>query len=32
MIAELIELEEEEHTSQLTAPVVRRIASLLKPH
>ena len=32
MSAELIELEEEEHTSQLTAPVVRRIASLLKPH
>ncbi len=30
--AELIELEEEEHTSQLTAPVFRRILALLKPH
>jgi len=29
---ELIELEEEEHTSQLTAPVFRRILTLLKPH
>ncbi|MDP1546003.1 MAG: ABC transporter ATP-binding protein, partial [Anaerolineales bacterium] len=29
---ELIELEEEEHTSQLTAPILRRIATLLKPH
>ncbi|WKZ38811.1 MAG: ABC transporter ATP-binding protein [Anaerolineales bacterium] len=29
---ELIELEEEEHTSQLTAPILRRIGSLLKPH
>lgn len=29
---ELVELEEEEHTSQLTAPVFRRILSLLKPH
>ncbi len=32
MSAELIELEEEEHTSQLTAPVLKRIATLLKPH
>jgi ATP-binding cassette subfamily B protein len=30
--AELIELEEEEFTSQLTAPVFKRIVSLLKPH
>ena len=29
---ELIELEEEEHTSQLTAPVLKRIVPLLKPH
>ncbi|MEJ5223556.1 MAG: ABC transporter transmembrane domain-containing protein, partial [Anaerolineales bacterium] len=29
---ELIALEEEEHTSQLTAPVVRRILGLLRPH
>src|SRR5512139_3880502 len=29
---ELIELEEEEHTSQLTAPVFKRIMSMLKPH
>lgn len=29
---ELIELEEEEHTSQLTAPVFKRILTLLKPH
>ena len=29
---ELIELEEEEHTSQLTAPVFKRIMTLLKPH
>ncbi|NWG35001.1 MAG: ABC transporter ATP-binding protein [Chloroflexi bacterium] len=29
---ELIELEEEEHTSQLTAPVFRRILTLLTPH
>jgi len=29
---ELIELEEEEHTSQLTAPILRRIGTLLKPH
>src|SRR5919106_2718047 len=32
MSDELIELEEEEHTSQLTAPVLKRIVSLLKPH
>ena len=28
----ITELEEEEHTSQLTAPVFRRILTLLKPH
>jgi ATP-binding cassette subfamily B protein len=32
MSDEVIELEEEEYTSQLTAPVFRRIVSLLKPH
>ena len=32
MSDELIELEEEEHTSQLTAPVLKRIVALLKPH
>src|SRR6185503_9778593 len=32
MSAELIELEEEEHTSQLTGPVFKRIVGLLKPH
>jgi len=32
MAEELIELEEEEHTSQLTAPVFKRILTLLKPH
>ena len=32
MSDELIELEEEEHTSQLTSPVFQRIVSLLKPH
>ncbi len=32
MSDELIELEEEEHTSQLTAPTFRRIAALVKPH
>src|SRR5512134_3115099 len=32
MSEELIELEEEEFTSQLTAPVFKRIVSLLKPH
>src|SRR4030095_7996472 len=32
MSAELIELEEEEHTSQLTGVVFKRIVGLLKPH
>jgi ATP-binding cassette, subfamily B, bacterial len=32
MSQELIELEEEEHTSQLTAPVFKRILGLLRPH
>ncbi len=32
MTEEMIELEEEEHTSQLTGPVLRRIVGLLKPH
>ncbi len=32
MSDELIELEEEEHTSPLTGPVLRRIIRLLKPH
>jgi ATP-binding cassette subfamily B protein len=32
MPEDLIELEEEEYTSQLTAPVFRRILGLLKPH
>jgi ATP-binding cassette subfamily B protein len=32
MSDELIELEEEEYTSQLTAPTFNRIASLVKPH
>jgi ATP-binding cassette subfamily B protein len=32
MSQELIELEEEEYTSQLTAPVFKRILGLLKPH
>ena len=32
MSDELIELEEEEHTSQLTAPVFKRILGLLRPH
>ena len=32
MTEELIELEEEEFTSQLTLPVFKRIATLLKPH
>src|SRR5512138_1629040 len=32
MSEELIELEEEEHTSQLTAPVFKRILGLLQPH
>ncbi len=30
--SELLELEEEEHTSNLTAPVFKRIMSLLRPH
>jgi ATP-binding cassette subfamily B protein len=29
---ELVELEEEEHTSQLTAPTLKRIIGLLRPH
>ena len=32
MSEEIIELEEEEYTSQLTAPVFKRIVALLKPH
>jgi ATP-binding cassette subfamily B protein len=32
MSVDLIELEEEEYTSQLTAPVFRRILGLIKPH
>ena len=32
MSEELIELEEEEYTSQLTAPVFRRILGLMRPH
>lgn len=32
MSEELIEIEEEEYTSQLTLPVFKRILSLLKPH
>ena len=32
MSDELIELEEEEYTSQLTTPVFKRIVTLLKPH
>ncbi|MFN3309456.1 MAG: ABC transporter transmembrane domain-containing protein, partial [Anaerolineales bacterium] len=32
MSDEIIELEEEEYTSQLTLPIVRRIGGLLKPH
>ena len=32
MSADILELEEEEHTSQLTAPVLKRILGLLKPH
>src|SRR5262245_8941869 len=32
MSEEMIELEEEEYTSQLTAPVFKRIVGLLKPH
>jgi ATP-binding cassette subfamily B protein len=32
MSDELIEIEEEEYTSQITTPVVKRILSLLRPH
>ena len=32
MSDELIEIEEEEYTSQLTAPVFKRIVGLLRPH
>jgi len=32
MSDELIEIEEEEFTSQLTTPVLKRIGGLLKPH
>jgi len=32
MSEELIEIEEEEYTSQLTAPVLKRILTLLRPH
>jgi ATP-binding cassette subfamily B protein len=32
MSNEIIELEEEEHTSQLTGPVFKRILGLVKPH
>jgi ATP-binding cassette subfamily B protein len=32
MSDELLELEEEEHTSQITAPVFRRILGIIKPH
>jgi ATP-binding cassette, subfamily B, bacterial len=32
MSDELIELEEEEYTSQLTSPIFKRIAALVKPH
>ena len=32
MSDELLELEEEEHTSELTAPVFWRIMTILKPH
>jgi ATP-binding cassette subfamily B protein len=32
MSDELIELEEEEYTSQLTGPILRRILALVKPH
>lgn len=32
MSDDLIELEEEEHTSQLTAPTFKRIMSLARPH
>ena len=32
MFDEMIEIEEEEHTSQLTTPTFNRIAALVKPH
>ncbi len=32
MSDELIEIEEEEYTSQLTTPVLKRILALLRPH
>ncbi len=32
MTEEFLELEEEEYTSQMTAPVMRRILGLIKPH
>jgi len=32
MSEELIELEEEEYTSPLTAPIFRRIVGLMRPH
>jgi len=32
MLDEMIEIEEEEHTSQLTTPTFNRIAALVKPH
>src|SRR5512146_3163660 len=32
MADDFIELEEEEYTSQLTAPVFRRILGLIRPH
>ncbi len=32
MSEELIELEEEEYTSQLTAPILRRVLGLMRPH
>ena len=32
MSEDLYELEEEEHTSNLTAPVFKRIMGMLKPH
>ena len=32
MSEEFIELEEEEHTSQLTGQIFKRIVGLLKPH
>ncbi len=32
MVEEFTELEEEEHTSQVTAPTIRRILGLIRPH